>query len=124
MAAPAPQIPGRFETLFGFRASLVSELTRHVLLKDRRVGFVAVQAYARRVRVGSLYIRPDCQRQGLGSGILAIVLDEADARGQPLRVAALRGSESNRICLRHGFILEEEAEWDIYYVRPAVRWVG
>jgi hypothetical protein len=42
-----------------------------------------------------------------------------------LHVGALRGSDSNRFYLRHGFVLEKKmGEWDNTYVRPAQQQTG
>ena len=58
-------------------------------------------------------------RPGLGGRTLRRLLAQADAQGLPLRVGALRGSDSNRFYQRHGFVQIEESEWDIEYLRPA-----
>jgi hypothetical protein len=49
----------------------------------------------------------------------AHIFAQADARGLAMRVGALRGSDSNRFYLRHGFALTEQSEFDNYYVRAA-----
>lgn len=46
-----------------------------------------------------------------------MIFEEADAAMLPIRVGALRESDSNRFYARHGFELVEQAEWDNYYVR-------
>ena len=71
-----------------------------------------------------LYIDPRFQNRGVGANVLAVVFAEADAKGAPLRVGALRGSDSNRFYLRHGFVLERMGELDNYYIRPAQQRVG
>jgi GNAT superfamily N-acetyltransferase len=100
-----------------FQASFAPELTRHVLLDGRRVGFVAVRPDGAGLLLDHLYVLPAQQGRGVGSAVLALVFREADERGLALRVGALRGSDSNRFYLRHGFVLVEEAEWDLYYER-------
>jgi hypothetical protein len=45
------------------------------------------------------------------------VFADADMQRMPIRLGALRGSDSNRFYQRHGFMPTDEAEWDIYYVR-------
>jgi GNAT superfamily N-acetyltransferase len=101
-----------------FRAGFAPELTRHILVEDERVGFVTVKPVAEGLSLDHLYLRPRHQRRGIGAAVLGIVFHEADSRGLPLRVGALRGSESNAFYVRHGFRRVEEGEWDIYYVRP------
>ncbi|MEY2932872.1 MAG: hypothetical protein RL033_3621 [Pseudomonadota bacterium] len=102
-----------------FLASFVPEHTRHVLVQGKRVGFVAVTRSSEGLSLEHLYVHPEEQGRGIGSAVLAIVFHEADTLGQPLRVAALRDSASNRFYQRHGFVLVEEGPWDLYYVRQA-----
>ena len=52
------------------------------------------------------------------------LLAQADAQGLPLRVGALRDSDSNRFYQRHGFVQVDESEWDIEYLRPRRRKPG
>lgn len=49
--------------------------------------------------------------------MLRQIIADADLQLMPIRLGALRGSESNRFYQRHGFEQTDEAEWDIYYVR-------
>ncbi|MEY4551003.1 MAG: hypothetical protein RL685_7198 [Pseudomonadota bacterium] len=100
-----------------FRASFAPEHTRHVLVHGRRVGFVAVTRSGEGLSLDHLYLHPDEQGRGIGSAVLALVFHEADALGLELRVGALRGSASNGFYQRHGFVLEEEGQFDLYYVR-------
>jgi GNAT superfamily N-acetyltransferase len=102
-----------------FHANFVPELTHHILLHGKRVGFVAVRRSAQALALEHLYVRPGHQGQGVGAAVLALLFREADARRLPVRVGALRGSDSNRFYLRYGFSLVEESEWDLYYSRPA-----
>ena len=98
--------------------------TRHILLGGERVGFVVLlpllDARPPHLVLDHLYIAPPAQRQGVGSWVMAQVLDEADSRGLPLRVAAQRLSDANRFYQRHGFELQHETEWDLHYLRPAL----
>ena len=103
-----------------FLAGFVPNFTRHILADGERVGFVAVKPTSDELNLEHLYVRPEYQGRGIGSAVLAILFEEADSRALPLRVSALRDSDSNRFYLRHGFIYVEETEWDIYYVRPAI----
>ena len=100
------------------RAGFEPRYTRHIVVASARVGFVVVKPHERGFLLDHLYLRPGAQGRGLGALVLARILAEADAAGLPLRVGALRESASNRFYLRHGFRLESESEWDLYYVRP------
>ena len=97
--------------------------SRHILLGGERVGFVVLlprlDARPPHLLLDHLYIAPQAQGQGVGSWVMAQVLDEADRRDLPVRVTALRLSDANRFYQRHGFELQHETEWDLHYLRRA-----
>jgi len=93
------------------------ECTRHILVDGQRVGFVTVKPRANELSVEHFYVRPAYQGRGIGSWVIGAIFEEADRLGLPMRVGALRGSDSNRFYARHGFVRAEETEWDIYYLR-------
>lgn len=94
--------------------------TRHILLDGERVGFVVLLPMVDHLVLDHLYIAPQAQGRGVGSWVMAQVLDEADRLGLPVRVTALKVSDANRFYQRHGFELQHESEWDLHYVRPAL----
>ena len=113
---------GRFEPERArerFLLTFQPQHTRHVLVDGERAGFVVVKPADDGLLLDHLYIDPRYQNRGVGSRVLEIVFAEADAQGVSLQGAALRGSDSNRFYLRHGFALVREDVWDNYYVRPA-----
>ena len=83
------------------------------------VGFVVVVPREHDWLLDHLYIHPSAQGLGIGSWVLGQVLAEADAQRRPVSVTALKHSDANRFYLRHGFVLQAEGEWDLYYLRPA-----
>ncbi|MGE8678694.1 MAG: GNAT family N-acetyltransferase [Achromobacter marplatensis] len=82
------------------------------------VGFYALRPEGAGLRLDHLYVVPAAQGQGLGSQVMRKILQDADSRGLPVAVGALRGSDSNRFYRRHGFVQTAESEWDIDYLRP------
>ena len=100
-----------------FLSSFLPHHTRHILLGGKRVGFVVVRPEADHLLLDHLYIRPNSQRQGVGSAVLSEVFAQADRENLVLKVGALKESDSNRFYQRHGFTLVEQAEFDNYYVR-------
>lgn len=93
--------------------------TRHILRDGELVGFVVVVPRERDWLLDHLYIHPSAQGQGIGGWVLEQVLREADAQHRPVHVTALKHSDANRFYQRHGFELQAEGEWDLYYLRPA-----
>jgi ribosomal protein S18 acetylase RimI-like enzyme len=91
--------------------------TRHIILNEQRVGFVVAKPKDDFYLLDHLYILPAQQSQGIGSAVLLLLIEEANAQLLPVHVGALRGSASNRFYLRHGFKLFEQSEFDNYYTR-------
>jgi len=100
-----------------FLATFAPSSTRHLAVDGRKVGFLVVRDEGDHLLLDHLYVHPEHQGKGIGAAVLAVVFAGADARLMPMRVGALRESESNRFYVRHGFELIEVTEWDNYYVR-------
>lgn len=101
-----------------FLSGFSPEHTRLILLAGQRIGFFVVRS-EEGLWLDHLYIKPGHQGLGVGAIVLADVFSRADTLGCPVRVGALRESDSNRFYVRHGFVLFEQAEFDNYYVRHA-----
>ncbi|OGB24794.1 MAG: GNAT family N-acetyltransferase [Burkholderiales bacterium RIFCSPLOWO2_02_FULL_57_36] len=100
-----------------FLDSFSADQTKHIVLNGARIGFVIVKQIDGDLLLDHLYIDPDHQSSGVGTWVLGHIFKQADGRGLPVRVGALKGSDSNRFYTRHGFRIVEEGEWDNYYVR-------
>lgn len=113
---------GRFDPVRArerFMAGFAFEYTLHILQSGQRIGFYVLKPAEAGLSLDHLYIQPGHQGQGVGATVLAHVFAQADAHGLAVRLGALRGSDSNRFYLRHGFALVDQGEFDNYYVRPA-----
>lgn len=102
-----------------FLAGFAPQHTHHILDAGRRIGFYVLKPEGAGLLLDHLYIQPGYQGLGAGAAVLAHLFAQADAQGLVLRVGALRESDSNRLYLRHGFVLAEQGEFDNYYVRTA-----
>ncbi|MGJ7498291.1 GNAT family N-acetyltransferase [Variovorax sp. RT4R15] len=117
---PSLERVGRFDPQRArdrFLANFTPACTRQLVIEGHRVGFVVVRHQGGHLLLDHLYVHPAHQGKGIGATVLAVVFADADAQGMPVRVGALRASESNRFYVRHNFELVEEAEWDNYYLR-------
>ena len=112
---------GRFDPVRArdrFLVGFVPEATQHIEQAGTRVGFLVTKLQDNCLLLDHLYIHPDHQGRGLGGAVLSHVFAQADVLKMPVRVDALKGSDSNRFYLRHGFMLVEAGEFDNYYIRP------
>jgi GNAT superfamily N-acetyltransferase len=100
-----------------FLASFDPAFCRFILVEEIKAGFVLLRPQSDHLLLDHLYITPAHQGNGVGAAVLHAVLAEADALALPVRLGALRDSDSNRFYRRHGFVKTAESEWDIYYVR-------
>ncbi|VVE69028.1 GNAT family acetyltransferase [Pandoraea anapnoica] len=100
-----------------FLASFDPALCRFIETDDARVGFFLVRPQPDHWHLDHLYILPKHQARGIGAAVLRQIIADADSQGMPIRLGALRGSQSNDFYRRHGFEQTDESEWDIYYTR-------
>ncbi|MFM0674024.1 GNAT family N-acetyltransferase [Paraburkholderia sediminicola] len=115
---------GRFDPVRArerFVASFNPAFCRFILIDGAQAGFVLFRSQADHLVLDHLYIVPTQQGRGIGQAILAELFAEADSKSLPIKVGALRDSDSNRFYQRHGFVKTGESEWDIYYVREPRR---
>jgi GNAT superfamily N-acetyltransferase len=100
-----------------FLASFDPVLCRFIEADGIQAGFILIRPQEDHWLLDHLYILPERQGRGIGAAVLRNVFERADAQRMPIRLGALRGSDSNRFYLQHGFVQTGETEWDIYYVR-------
>jgi predicted N-acetyltransferase YhbS len=90
--------------------------TQHILADGVKIGFIVMKLREHDFLLDHLYVKPEFQGKGIGSEVVRRALADAHLANKPIRVGALRNSDSNRFYSRHGFQLEREGEWDFYYV--------
>ncbi|CAM2155591.1 GNAT family acetyltransferase [Pararobbsia alpina] len=100
-----------------FLATFEPAYCKFIVADGQCAGFIVFKPAEDHFALEHLYILPEHQGKGIGAAVLSSVFDEADSQSLPVRVGALRDSDSNRFYLRHGFVKVNESEWDIYYVR-------
>ncbi|WP_322045751.1 GNAT family N-acetyltransferase [Paraburkholderia sp. J67] len=103
-----------------FLAAFEPALCRFIEADGTRAGFVLIRPQEGHWLLDHLYVLPAYQGKGIGAKVLREIFADADKAGLPVRVGALRASDSNRFYQRHGFVQTAEADWDIYYERQPV----
>lgn len=99
-----------------FVAKFSPERTRLVDFDGRFAGCVTVTDHGEHVEIEHLYLIPERHGSGLGSRIMAVLMDEARALGKPVRLTVLNGSPANRFYQRLGFVETERDPIDIQYI--------
>jgi GNAT superfamily N-acetyltransferase len=83
---------------------------RLILVGDGTIGCVGFRIGAGEIKLDTFYLDRRHHNTGLGTGILEVLLAEADALRLPVRLEVLNGSKADRLYLRHGFVkLTEDA---------------
>lgn len=102
-----------------FREHFAEPGLRTIMIGDDLGGCVAFRKSADAIKLDSFYLHRRYHNSGLGTTILKVLLDEADATGLPVRLDVLTGSKADRFYLRHGFVKLKEDEIEGAYERPA-----
>lgn len=111
---------GRFDPVRArerFVSGFEARNTRYIEVSGERVGFVVVKRHDDELVLDHLYLKQTAQGSGIGAAVLSLIFKEADAMALPIKVGALKESDSNRFYIRHGFQFLESGEFDHYYVR-------
>lgn len=98
-----------------FLSTFEPEKTNCIFDADHLIGFYVLVANVDHWFLDHLYIHPDFQGKGAGSQILCRIKYAAESSDLPIRLKALKKSESNNFYKSHGFILTHQEEWDNYY---------
>ncbi|WP_258130869.1 GNAT family N-acetyltransferase [Microbacterium sp. MYb66] len=93
-----------------FRDAFEPTETRIVVVEGTDVGSVAIRPEGGSRWLEHFYIATSHQGRGVGSRILAMVLDDPVL----YRLNVLQGSPARRLYARHGFVVESEDEVDVF----------
>jgi len=90
--------------------------TSVIVIDGEDAGSIALRSDdAGAVWIEHFYLDPVFQGRGIGSGVLAQMLDAASV--QTFRLNVLQGSPARRLYERAGFIVDSEDEVDIFMTR-------
>jgi GNAT superfamily N-acetyltransferase len=92
------------------------EEVRIILVDGREAGWIQTQVDEANVTLGQFYVVPELQRRGIGSRILATVIDEARSKEKSVIVPVVKFNPAKRLYDRHGFHVTHEDEYK-YYMR-------
>ncbi|MEU5253610.1 GNAT family N-acetyltransferase [Streptomyces longwoodensis] len=99
------------------RDSFSPQYTSVIMLDRGLAGCVTVRPAGGRQWLEHFYLAPHCQGRGLGSAVLRTVLERTDAQGTTVGLNVLQGSGARRLYERHGFVVEDQDEIDVFMMR-------
>jgi ribosomal protein S18 acetylase RimI-like enzyme len=88
-----------------------------VVLDSQDIGVISVEWREDVVHLGTLYILPEYQGQGIGTQVLNDLLAAAFREGLPVTLRVLQVNPAKRLYERLGFVVVEED--DVRYVMKA-----
>ena len=98
-----------------FANSYDPEVTMCIVVSGEIVGFYVLRTYDDHLLLDHLYLHPEAQSSGIGTSILTALKSAAAVKRMPLRLGALRESESNEFYKRNEFVKTHETDFDIHY---------
>ncbi|MGW7685024.1 N-acetyltransferase family protein [Kribbella sp. NPDC054772] len=96
------------------RDAFVPENTRIIEVDGELAGSITLRPAADRQWLEHFYLAPHHQGRGLGTAVLASVLERAD---MTVALNVLQGSPARKLYDRHGFVVESEDPVDVFMVR-------
>lgn len=103
-----------------FLDAFVPAHTRVIVVDAQDAGLVAVRPGEDALWIEHFYLAPAHQGRGVGGEVLSRILGEdgTDARG--FRLNVLRGSAAERLYARHGFVVYDGDDVDVFMEIPAI----
>ena len=98
----------------GFADFFRIEEVRIITVDGQDVGWFQEQVEGAAVNLGSLYVKPEMQRRGIGSAVLAARLKEATSQRKPMTLSVMKINPAVRFYERHGFRITHEDEHKFY----------
>ncbi len=90
-----------------------------VVYQNLDIGTFEVTRHVDCIHLGEFYLLPRFQRQGIGTILLQQVLNEATAKGLPVRLEVLKNNPVQSLYKRHGFVITGHREHHFLMERAA-----
>jgi GNAT superfamily N-acetyltransferase len=85
-----------------------------IVIDGQDAGILRVEEFETHIHLDQLWILPEFQRQGFGRVILVQILEQAKARGLPLRLWVLRVNPAREFYKRLGFSIIEQTQTSLH----------
>lgn len=102
------------------RDHFIAEHTRIIDVDSRLAGCVALRPDGNEFWLEHFYLADELHGRGIGTEVLDILLDEADAKGLPVRLNVLVGSRAQKLYAAHGFVVDSADAVDAFMTRSVL----
>jgi len=97
-----------------FAERFLPEEVRIVVRDTEDIGWLQVADTADEILIKQIFLKPAFQRQGIGSRLLADLVDRARRAHKPLRLGVVKFNPAVRLYQRHGFTIASEDGFKYY----------
>ncbi|GAB4051636.1 GNAT family N-acetyltransferase [Catellatospora paridis] len=102
------------------RDKFAAEHTRVIEVAGEFAGCVTLRPAADAHWLENFLLAPHLHGGGIGTAVLAGLLEQCDRAGTRVRLQVLQGSAARRLYERHGFSVETEDPVDVFMIREPV----
>ncbi len=89
-----------------------------ILVDGEAAGTVAIDETPTHVQFGEFYLLPPFQRKGIGSQVLAAVIEQSTEMHLPVRLECLKWNPALSLYMRAGFLVTRESDIHYFMERP------
>ncbi|AEU38187.1 GNAT family N-acetyltransferase [Granulicella mallensis] len=87
---------------------------RIITVDNRDVGWIQERLEGTSIDLGSLYVIPAMQRQGIGTQVLQMLLARARSQSKTITLAVVKINPALQLYARHGFRITHEDAYKFY----------
>ena len=101
-----------------FAERFILDEVRIIVSDNEDVGWLQVGESDDEIFLKQISLQPRSQRRGIGSRLIADLLERARRTGKPVRLGVVKINPAVELYRRHGFVITSEDEFKLYMEKP------
>src|SRR5215204_5700948 len=97
-----------------FKERFLLDEVRIIVSDDEDVGWLQVGESDDEILLKQIFLQPRSQRRGIGSQLIADLLERGRRTGKPVRLGVVKINPAVELYKRHGFVITSEHEFKFY----------
>ena len=97
-----------------FKERFLLDEVRIIVSDDEDVGWLQVGESDDEILLKQIFLQPRSQRRGIGSQLIADLLERGRRTGKPVRLGVVKINPAVELYKRHGFVITSEDEFKFY----------